>query len=53
MLQSVADGNSAVGAGVVLEQVVAEEGVGPQQQQQQQQSDGEEQGSEKAKNALE
>lgn len=37
VLQGVADGNSAVVQGVVLEQVVVEEGVGPQQQQ----SDGE------------
>lgn len=33
VLQSVADGNSAVVQGVVLEQVVEEEGVGRQQQQ--------------------
>lgn len=32
MLQSVADGNLAVVQGVVLEQAVGEEGVGPQQQ---------------------
>lgn len=31
MLLSVADGNSAVVRGVVLEQGVAEEGAGPQQ----------------------
>lgn len=48
MLQSVAGGNSAVEQGVVLAQVVAEEGAGLQQQ-----FGGEQEGSEKAENALE
>lgn len=49
MLLSVADGGLAVVQGVVLEQAVVEEGVGPQQQT----ADGEQQGSEKAESALE
>lgn len=49
MLQSAADGNSAVEQGVVLEQVAVEAEVGRQQQQ----FDGEWGGSERAKNVLE
>lgn len=49
MRQSVADGNLAVVQGVVLAQVAAAEGAGLQQQQ----FGGEQEGSEKAKNALE
>lgn len=49
MLQSAADARLAAGRGVVLEQVVAEAGAGPQQQQ----FDGEWWGFERAENALE